>query len=182
MNALAFTATFETQVTPASGTGREGIDVAIHKHEPIGGDRIKGLMRADAARMLQLPADVLDPVFGTASSDSPWSWTTDEIGTTWSEHIRHRVAIDPETDAVELGNIASAQTTWAKAWRFSVEQRAWIEPTDVTWHQLVLRASASSVKHLGLWRRRGYGWLGIAPDEPVVRAEELDQLLTWRSA
>jgi hypothetical protein len=36
---------------------------------------------------------------------------------------------------------------------------------------LVLRCAAAAVHGLGSWRRRGLGWVGITPDEPVTAAQ-----------
>lgn len=181
MNRFRFSVEFVTQAIPASGAGHEGVDIAIRQDDPIGGDRMKGLMRQSAQTLLHLAPTQTDPVFGTRQQPSPWSWNTAEHRPEWIRGARHRVKVDPLTDAVDHGSIASAQNIWTQTWSFSIEQKDYVDPVDLGRHRVVLRAAAAATKHLGMWRRRGYGWVGIQPEEPITDAEIAD-LIAWRQA
>ncbi|MCL3836880.1 hypothetical protein [Aeromicrobium duanguangcaii] len=185
MSQLEFAVVFHNAAIPSGGTGREGVDISMFRPEPIGGDRLKGLMRDTAENLLSIPSRLTDAVFGTVAAPSPWNWTAPReapvgTGPEWKLSARHRVRIDPATDAADHGSIASAHHVWRPRWNFSIHQKSDLAPEDLADHQLVLRVSALATKHLGLWRRRGYGWIGITDASGDITRDELEHVLDWR--
>ena len=179
---LSFTAEFFTEFIPSAGSGREGYDISVDNDEPIGADRIKGLMRAAALETLGLRPELVDDIFGTQSDPSPWHWIAFDEDSEWRVGndpfgSRSRIQIDAEHHSAKKGAIAFAETAWTPTWRFEIRERICLVEKLRDLHVLVLTASALSVKHLGLWRRRGYGWVGISHEAGPLKAEQIQRLM-----
>lgn len=144
----------------AEGTAGDGVDEVARDGIPA--SSLKGVMRAAAAYRLALPAVVVDRIFGTVATASPWAWTDlrlrEPIVTT-----RTRVPLDPVTRTAVRGGLLVAQEVWsASAESFSVE---WCGAADDEHlgDAHVLAGIAMSVKSLGASRRRGLGWVSLRP-------------------
>lgn len=164
--------------------GREGVDAAIDPEEPIGADHLKGLMLAAARDTLAIPAGVVGEVFGSSSTPSPWVWTAAAPAgprARWTMSHRHRVAIDEGTHSAVVDALVFAEQTWVEQAAFGVWLAGSLPAESQGTHELLLRASAAAVHGLGAWRRRGLGWVGIAPT-PAIGDDDVSRLLQLRAA
>ena len=167
MTELIFSMTLYSRFRVGASSGRDGRDLAIDHHEPVHGDHLKGLM-LEQARFLasngHLPGvRLIEDVFGTPSKPSPWTWTsaTPSPPFVWDFTDRHRVHIDRDDHAAVKDMVVRAEAAWTQKANFSV---IWCGPAgcDDVGRQLALLAVAgASVHHMGAWRRRGLGWVGI---------------------
>jgi hypothetical protein len=131
-------------------------------------DHLKGLMRAAADTLFAAGTSRAGAVFGTPAAPSPWAWSSAwPEGGGWEFGRRHRVAIDGLTHAARKDHLVLGEQAWAECARFEVSRVRWLDEQSAHEHALILRAAGAAVHGLGAWRRRGLGWVGIAPDEPV---------------
>ncbi len=168
---LLFAIEFYSAFRVGAAYPRDGLDLVYDDDEPLPADHIKGLMRAEARRLaavLALPHDLVDVVFGTPATPTAWSWESATPDTTWKPALlRHRVAIDPHTGAAKQDHLVASTATHADRATFRVTHIGVIAPnaaptTYPVEHQAaLLRLAARSVHHVGSWRRRGLGWVGI---------------------
>ncbi len=180
MTTLGFTVRFHTAFRVGAAYGRDGLDVAVDHDMVLPGDHLKGLMRAAARDVLGLSTAQIGGVFGDAVRPCVWSWssaTPEREG--WTFMIRHRVQIDEQTHAATKDHIVAAEQAWTPQARFQVWLRGALTPGEEAVHSRVLRATGAAVHGLGGWRRRGLGWVGIRPDEPVTD-EDLAALVAAR--
>lgn len=165
---LDFTVSFHSAFRVGSAYARDGVGAALDRHDPLPADHLKGLMRSAARDLLGLPAATVGEVFGDYTTPSPWSWSAARpAGDDWDFTFRHRVTIDPGTHSAVKDRLVLGEQAWADRARFQVQQAGAISRSAEPRHVLVLRCSAAAVHGLGSWRRRGLGWIGIAPDDPV---------------
>lgn len=181
MTVLAFTVTFHGPFRVGAAYARDGISAPLDHHDPLPADHLKGVMRAAAVQLLGArdhPA--IGAVFGSPRSPSPWSWShaVPADGDNWAFSPRHRVKIDAEHHSAVKDYLVVGEQAWASAARFTVTRVARIprQPHDASPPEevqvAVLRCAAAGVHGLGGWRRRGLGWVGIAPEgDPVTAAD-----------
>lgn len=169
---LEFGVRFHTPFRIGAAHAQDGVDLAVDRGEPLGASHLKGLMRAAATHTLGVGTSLVNDIFGSAQNQAPWAWAPAQPEGSWGEPSRrHRVHIDPVTHtAFTDGMLTAHQMTTAYAW-FSISQTRPIDDGRLEKHKLVLRCSAAAVHGIGGWRRRGYGWVGIAPQEPVTRPD-----------
>jgi|APMI01.1.fsa_nt_gi hypothetical protein len=178
---LAFTITFHSRFRVGAAYPLDGLDTVTDLREPLPADHIKGLMRAEAARLLEIAAcddglvdgtgraeALLTSVFGTARLPSPWHWSEVTPAPAWEPAaVRSRVSIDENTGAARRDQLVMASATYAAQAHFCVETDSVISLGDAAGaHAALLRLAGRSVHHLGAWRRRGLGWVGVTPDSP----------------
>lgn len=143
----------------------DGIDLTYDVEEPLPPDHLKGIMRAEAHAItsaLGLSAALVTRTFGTPEVPSSWSWFGAEG--LWSDPIlRHRVAIDAATHAAKQDHLVAATATFADRATFVVEHCSaqTDDVNEVARQAALIRLSGRSIHHLGGWRRRGYGWVGV---------------------
>jgi hypothetical protein len=180
---LGFTIMFHGPFRVGAAYARDGIDAAIDHDDPLPADHLKGMMRAAAASLLGSGHPRLEEVFGSARIPSPWSWSPVRVtGGSWNFDLRHRVRIDPETHTAVTDHLVLGEQASPPSARFQVTRSGPLAEAAEPGHVLLLRCAASAVHGLGAWRRRGLGWVGIAPDEGPVTAEEVGALLALAEA
>ena len=176
MTAIRVSIRFDSWFRVGSAYPRDGLDVAVDHTDPLPGDHLKGVMRAEARWLTDLghaPAGLVDEVFGTPARPSLWAWSSAEPTAAWQYTTRQRTAIDGETHAAVKDHTVSGELVWTPTASFVVTYQG---PGDAPPHHAALiRTSAACVHHIGAWRRRGLGAVNVAPD-PVVTAEELHAL------
>lgn len=179
MTVLGFTVTFHTAFRVGASSARDGIQRPLDQADPLPADHLKGIMRAAAAQLLGGRDHwAVGEVFGTMRTPSPWSWSSAEPATVGAWHFgsRHRVAIDAGTHSAKKDHLVQAEQAWAEKARFTVTWTGALDPAGAATHILVLRCAAAGVHGLGGWRRRGLGWVGIAPDDSPITAADVRAL------
>ena len=172
---LSFEMTFHSHFRVGAAYPNDGVDLTYDEDEPLPGDHLKGLMRAEARRLasvLPIGDRLVDDTFGTAARPSAWSWFSAEpVGGAWHAPVlRHRVNIDDVTHAATQDMLVASTSTYAEAAVFVIERDpvANEDPAQVSREAALLRLSARSLHHVGGWRRRGLGWVGVRPiDDPT---------------
>jgi hypothetical protein len=190
MTALGFTVSFYSPFRVGAAYARDGVDAALDQHDPLPADHLKGLMRAAAVSLLgqdraggQRIHWVVQEVFGSPRTPSPWSWSSaipdTPAGQGWSITRRHRVTIDPGTHSALKDHLVLGEQAWAPAARFQISRAGLLDAGTLAEadHVLVLRCAAAAVHGLGAWRRRGLGWAGITPDDGTVSTADVGRLL-----
>jgi hypothetical protein len=184
VTAIEFLVTFHARFRVGTTYARDGVDAALDRGDPLPGDHLKGVMRSAAVEILG--EGPVGAVFGTPRTPSPWAWTgavpepTSDGTPSWQFSRRHRVAIDGDTHSARKDFLVQGEAAFAETAYFTVELVGALDPADEPWHTSLLRVSAASVHGLGAWRRRGLGWVGIAPTDMPVALTELTDLLTRR--
>jgi len=179
---LDFTVSFYSPFRVGAAYARDGVDAALDEHDPLPPDHLKGVMRAAAVGLFGQHR-VVQEVFGSAKTPSPWSWSSatpsGQEGQGWSISRRHRVAIDPDRHSALKDHLVLGEQAWAPAARFQVSRVGMLDAAALAEddHVLVLRCAAAGVHGLGAWRRRGLGWVGITPDDAKVSAVDVQRLL-----
>ncbi len=178
MTVLSFTVTFHSPFRVGSAYARDGVDAALDRHDPLPPDHLKGLMRAAADDLLGPASDAVFQVFGSRRNASPWAWSSAQPGEPgWVFSFRHRVQIDTDRHSARKDHLVLGEQAWAHQARFEIRRVGALDDGALARHVLVLRCAASAVHGLGSWRRRGLGWVGIAPDSGAVSAGEVAALL-----
>lgn len=175
-----FTIAFHSPFRVGAAYGIDGVDLAVDLHDALPGDHLKGVMRASADQLAA--ARFVDPVlvgavFGTIRTPCPWTWfgaRPDDLE--YSVQVRNRVHVDPVTHAATKDMLVSGAQAWAMTATFEICPLEAVE--DVKRHQALLRLAARHTQHLGSWRRRGLGWVTIAPTvEAPSASDDLDLLM-----
>lgn len=184
MTALGFLITFHSPFRVGATYPLDGLDSVVDTADPLPPVHLKGLMRAEARSLLGLPkaggvgpaVALVDAVFGSPTSPGPWHWSTVTPLSGWRlPELRSRVAIDAHTHSAVKDALVMATNIYTETAQFTVSlMQAGQAPTQ---HAALLRLSARSVHHLGAWRRRGLGWVGIAPIVEASAADDPD--LDW---
>ena len=178
MTQISFTVTFHSPFRVGSAYARDGVDAALDRHDPLPPDHIKGLMRAAATDLLGLRTAEVDDVFGSPAAPSPWAWSSAQpVGDGWEFSFRHRVAIDRDAHSARKDHLVLGEQAWVRQARFTIQSVGALTEAARDRHVLVLRCAASAVHALGSWRRRGLGWVGVAPDDEPVSANDVAKLL-----
>ncbi|MGH3250969.1 MAG: hypothetical protein ACRDOI_32835 [Trebonia sp.] len=176
MTVLAFTVTFHGPFRVGAAYAKDGVNAALDHDDPLPADHLKGVMRAAAAQLLGgrgHPA--ISAVFGSPKAPSAWSWS--HADAEWDFSRRHRVKIDAMSHSAVKDHLVVAEQAWAPEARFTVTKAGLIAPdggiTEAA-HVSLLRCAAAGVHGLGGWRRRGLGWVGIAPQDGPVTAGDIE--------
>jgi CRISPR/Cas system CSM-associated protein Csm3 (group 7 of RAMP superfamily) len=173
---MRFAIVFHGPFRVASGAASDGLDAAYDAANPLPSSSLKGLMRDQASRVLEVNAAVVDEIFGTAAAPSPWWWSDAVIdpgplGSSGSERIRTQLQIDPVTFTAADKTLRTCGELWPPGAHFEVRRRRAIPSKRVPLHESVLAASARAISALGSDRRRGLGWVSVIPDEPWDEAK-----------
>lgn len=178
---VSFGVVFHTWFRVGAAYPRDGVDVAVDHRDPLPAEHLKGLMRAEARWLAGLGyggAELVDAVFGTPGSPSPWRWSATEPDRSWTYTTRQRTKIDGDTHTALKDHTVSGELSWAPRASFRLAQVCAVD--DVHTQLTLLRVAGASVHGVGAWRRRGLGAASIIPD-PQVSAADL-QLLHRRGA
>ncbi|MBT8225756.1 MAG: RAMP superfamily protein [Dactylosporangium sp.] len=184
---MRFDITFLTPFRVASGRAGDGADATVDRGVPLPASSLKGVMRSAARDMLRLDPHLVNTVYGTGWSPSPWSWSdarpaTETAGGTGYRdmpadiRLRARIQIDPETGTARDGALAISEEVHADQLVFTVTRTGWIKHGREL-QERVLLASALAVTALGGDRRRGLGWVSIAPGDPPWTEVDIDALV-----
>lgn len=185
MTVLAFTVTFHGPFRVGAAYARDGVSAALDRDDPLPADHLKGVMRAAAAQLLGSPDHpAIIAVFGSPQIPSPWSWShaAPASDASWDFSRRHRVKIDAERHSAVKDHLVVGEQAWAREARFTVTKVGMIprEPqgggVQEGVHASVLRCAAAGVHGLGGWRRRGLGWVGVAPEDGPVTADDIETI------
>ena len=177
MTVITFVVDFHSTFRVGAAYPNDGVDLTYDEVEPLPPDHLKGIMKAEAevlVRALGLNPTLIRDVFGTAAKPTEWSWFAAEAD--WSRPIlRHRVAIDPDTHAAKQDHLVASTSTMAERATFRVERhtKAGEDASAVAREAALLRLAGRSVHHLGGWRRRGYGCVGVSLEEDVDVAADI---------
>lgn len=174
---MRFDIEFHTPFRVGTGRSGNGSDSTVDADVPVPASSLKGVMRSAGRDLLKLDERLIDPdlsligpVFGTAHTPCPWSWSDATFPAAPRVTQRARIQIDPATGTVRDGALAIAEEVRARRATFEVTRTGWLDPEDVRWHTLVLIGCARAVTALGGDRRRGLGWVSIRPaaDDPAT--------------
>ncbi|MEI2776357.1 MAG: hypothetical protein V9G19_10385 [Tetrasphaera sp.] len=172
-----FQVTFHSRFRVGGPYGIDGVDLSVDPQNPLPADHLKGVMRAAADSLAGsgfVPASLVEDVFGTVRNPCPWTWLSAEADDgAYDVTNRNRVCIHAATHAAAKDMLVTGAQAWTATATFAVRQ---LDPVDeVERHLAILRLSARHTHHIGSWRRRGLGWVTIAPtaDAPSA-AEDLD--------
>jgi CRISPR/Cas system CSM-associated protein Csm3 (group 7 of RAMP superfamily) len=163
--------TFHGPFRVAGGASSDGLDETYYAANPLPSSSLKGLMRAHAQHLLQLPGQYVTEVFGSDRIPSPWWWSDAAITTMpdtqhGPHRIRTRIRIDPDSFTAADTAMQTASELWPGSAEFDVRRRGQVPAGRVALHEAILAASARAITALGSDRRRGLGWVSIEPDLP----------------
>jgi hypothetical protein len=127
---------------------------------------LKGVMLSAARDLLKFPQSQVEAVFGTAWQQSPWGWSDAAMTEEASIRPRTRIRIEADTSTVARGALLVADEVLAARAEFSIDRIGWVEAGEEGTHETILLAAARSVTAVGGDRRRGSGWVTVAPVEP----------------
>ncbi|WP_432902531.1 RAMP superfamily CRISPR-associated protein [Micromonospora matsumotoense] len=188
---LTFEISFHGPFRVATGRAGDGADSVIDREAPLPASSIKGVMRSAARDLLNLPAHLVEAVFGAAWQPSPWSWSdaaftggatlSDGDGGAGAEPLRvrarARIQISEATHTVVDGALTVGEEILAHRAIFTVRRSGPVPADDLPRHEAVLTASARAVTALGGDRRRGLGWVSITPLHPRWTAASVEHLV-----
>lgn len=187
---LAFDIEFHGPFHVSTGNADDGTDITVDLRNPLPATSIKGLLRAEAAERLGLPASVVEEIFGRSTTAPDDTTRRGAPGRWWFSDVSlgdvqvtpfARVSVDERGRARE-GMLAFGQQVWATRGTFRIEPLRHLDGEVRARHELVLRAAARSVSSLGGDRRRGSGWVTITESAGAGwTAEDTETLLALRS-
>jgi len=166
---MKFTIVFHGPFRVATGAASDGLDAAFDPANPLPSSSLKGLMRDQAERVLKIRSSLVEEIFGTAGTPSPWWWSDAGIdfgppGRDGAARVRTQLQIDQATFTAADTTLRTAGEVWPFRGKFEVRRRRTIPDTEVRRHEAVLNASARAITALGSDRRRGLGWVSVIPE------------------
>jgi hypothetical protein len=188
---VEFRVTFHGPFRVGTGTGGPGVDQKARRLDLDGrvliapASTVKGVMRAAAGELLR--AVVVDEVFGARGQQSPWSWSGLTVpAESVTVRSRSRIEIDRRTGTVVRDMLAVAEELVIDGpGGFTVRRPSFLPPLDPDtgqYHQAVLRVAAGLITGAGGTRRRGLGWISVAPTADDVEAQVRADLETLGGA
>lgn len=173
---LTFDIRFRGPFHVSTGGAAEGIDSVVDRKVPLPASSVKGAMRAEARGRLRLAPSIVEAVFGSSQTASPWRWSDVKLGPVHlTRRARIRVA-DDDRGLVGRGFLMLGEQVWASTGEFTIEYAGVLEIEPRPEHILVLDASARSLTALGGSRRRGGGWVSVVPHERPWSVDRTRQL------
>jgi CRISPR/Cas system CSM-associated protein Csm3 (group 7 of RAMP superfamily) len=168
---MKFTIVFHGPFRVATGAASDGLDAAFDSANPLPSSSLKGLMRDQAERVLQVDPALVDEIFGSPSTPSPWWWSDAAIdfgpaGRDGAARVRTQLQISQDTFTAADKALRTSGELWPSRAEFEVRRRRAIPDGEVARHEAVLCASARAISALGSDRRRGLGWVSVIPDTP----------------
>lgn len=168
---MKYTILFHGPFRVASGGASDGLDADYDSANPLPSSSLKGLMRDQAERVLGINRALVDEVFGSAATPSPWWWSDAEIdpgpsGCAGTGRVRSQLQIHSATFTAIDMSLRTSGELWPASARFEVRRRRAIPHGKVPLHEAILSASARTISALGSDRRRGLGWVSVILDEP----------------
>ena len=179
MNHLTTDITFYSPFHVATGTPSRGFDSTINPDDPLPASSLKGVMRANAARLLGSNHPLVESTFGKAGQPSPWSWGMAKVAQ--HETIR-RARIKLGVDGIiEDGLLMQAEVSSAPGAAFEIMQREYLDDVQRDRQVVLLSVAARAVRSIGSDRNRGYGWVKMSPQFGPVAAEAAAWVLARRA-
>lgn len=168
---MKFTILFHGPFRVATGAASDGLDATYDAANPLPSSSIKGLMRDQAERVLEVDPALVTEIFGSAATPSPWWWSDAAIdvgppGRDAAERVRTQLQIDQATFTAAGKALRTSGELWPSRAHYEVRRRHAIPDGRATRHEAVLCASARAISALGSDRRRGLGWVSVIPDTP----------------
>lgn len=157
-----FDIAFHTPFRVGTGSARNGLDDSVNRDNPLPGSSLKGLMRAASREVLGAPDDLIGAVFGTERIESPWAWTDAEVDLA-GVPVQARIKIDDASGTVQKDFLFIAEQIESGGASFEIVQRSRIGAQELPRHEALLTLAALAVRQIGADRRRGLGWVTIAP-------------------
>lgn len=185
MTTVTITLTLHGPYRVATGSASRGLDAVVDR-ERIPATSLKGVMRNAAVEVLGLDEATVERIFGGAGAASPWAWSDVELPQDDRAVVRSRVRIpiDRETGVAADGALFHAEEMWVGTpLTFTVELFG--AASDPRGDAAILAAAALAVKGLGASRRRGLGWVTLAPaldGQPVTPAAATRAVMAARGA
>lgn len=143
----------------SSGVGAGTLDAIARENSPLPASSLKGVMRAAATQVLQVPSETVDEIFGKEGAAGAWAWTDAGPPDTFKSGKRSRIRLS-DAGIAQRESLAATEVYWAKTGAsrpsFFVEQTMPIEQ-GIDGHLAVLIASARAATAVGSWRNRGMG-------------------------
>jgi CRISPR/Cas system CMR subunit Cmr4 (Cas7 group RAMP superfamily) len=172
---LTFEVTFHGPIRVGTGHAGHGLDDIVDPDVVVPGSSLKGLMRAEAGALLGNRHPWVKEVFGTARRPSAWHWG-DIRAHEDTVRVAARIKMDSEHGTAVDGGLFLAEHHWPDATRFEVIQFVAVDPTDRRRHELVLTASALSMRSVGGDRNRGFGWVDVRRVDSGFAPDVLDEI------
>lgn len=169
---MRFNVTFHTPFRVGTGSARDGLDDTINSKNPLPGSSIKGLMRAASREVIAAPEALIGAVFGSEHRESPWAWTDADIDVA-AMPVQARIKIDESSGTVQKDFLFIAEQVESRGATFEVVQRGRLSADGLRRQQALLVLSAMAVRQIGADRRRGLGWVTIAPTSPPTDIGDL---------
>lgn len=169
---MRFMIIFHGPFRVAAGASSDGLDETYHAANPLPSSSLKGLMRAHAENVLDVSESMLEEVFGSRRTKSPWWWSDATIASDPASpvpggrphRVRTRVRIEAGTFAAAEGAMHTAGEVWPASAEFEVRRRGPVPAGRIASHEAMLAGSARAITALGSDRRRGLGWVSIVPE------------------
>lgn len=150
----------------STGQAGDGADATVNLDQPVPATSLKGLARHCALDVLELPASLVNSVFGSPSTPAPWAWSDLEIDPLALRVLeRAQVSIDPETGTAAHGKLMFNQEIWFDPARpaptFDVSLMRHLSLDETRQHCIALIGAVCGIHSIGASRRRGLGWVTI---------------------
>lgn len=183
MKVIEFSTLFDQPFLVRSGLVGDGLDARGRSDAAVPASSLKGAMRASATSVLGLPENLIELIFGTIKSPSPWAWTDAGPRSSFIKFSRPRVRIDPESGVAKPEALTSTEEYWqTEPATFSIEQMAALPDGRLTDDTAILQACAWGVTAMGSWRNRSMGTVTIRPVDPLPDlADRVANILEIRS-
>jgi hypothetical protein len=171
MSVLEFRVSFHGPFRVGTGSVQPGVGQTAYRQEVADqvliapAATVKGVMRAAAAELL--PDSLVTEVFGGRDRQCGWSWSGLTVPLSAAlPRSRTRIEVRPETGTVVEGMLAvTEELVVAGEGTFTVRRLGFVPmaPEVERRHHSVLRVAAGLVTGAGGTRRRGLGWISVAP-------------------
>ena len=168
---MKFSIVFHSPFRVATGAASDGLDAAFDPANPLPSSSLKGLMRDQAKRVLEVSPALVEEVFGSVRIPSPWWWSDATIdfgrpGRDEAGRVRTQLQINQDTFTAADKTLRTSGELWPSAAHFEVRRRRPLPGDQAARHEAILCASARAICALGSDRRRGLGWVTVIADTP----------------
>lgn len=172
---LTFEVNFHGPVRVGTGHAGHGLDELVDPGTVVPGSSLKGLMRAEAVMLLGAGHELVRAVYGTTRTPSGWHWG-DIVAVEDTVDTAARIRMDTDHGTAVDGALFLSEYHWPDLARFDVIRFAAIDPGERHQHELLLTASALSLRSIGGDRNRGFGWVDVDRVEPAFEPAVVNEI------